>query len=115
MSLLLQILLGVVGTLPSFLSSEGVISSSYSNLFSASIAAIAAIIADIKGGGTPSSETQAVLVDLQGEYTAIQQNTSADPNVIGDIAEVSNLIGDAIAGWNSNVDPSTLDVPPAVQ
>ena len=114
MSLLLQILLGVVGTLPSFLSSEGVISSAYSNLFSASIAAIAAIIADIKGGGSASSETQAVLVALQGEYTAVQQNTSADPNVIGDIAEVSNLIGDAIAGWNSGVDPSTLPVPPEV-
>jgi hypothetical protein len=116
MSILVQLLVAIVGSVPSFLNSEGIISTGLTNLFNASIAAVAALVSAIKGGGTVTSELQASLAALQSEYTAIQEDTSADPAVIGGIAEVSNLVSDAIAGYEAaqTTDPGTLPVPPAV-
>lgn len=116
MSLLIQLLIGIAGSVPSFLSSEGIISASCQKLLNASLIAIGSIVAAIRGGGTATSELQAALAALQAEYTAIQQDTSADPAIIGAIAEVSNLVSDAIKGYEAaqTADPGTLLVPPAV-
>lgn len=117
-TLLLQLLAGIAGAVPAFLNSEGIISSGLEKLFDASVAAVETIIAAIKGGGTVTSESLAVLTALQAEYTAVRQNTSADPDVIGAIAEVSNLLSDGITGFTNastgGIDPSTLPVPPPV-
>ena len=113
-SLLVQLLLGIASSIPAFLDSEGIISAGLEKLFEVSLAAVTAIIAAIRSGGTAASELQSALSALQAEYTAIQQNTSADPVVLGEIAEVSLLVGDAIQGFENaqTVDPSTLPVPP---
>jgi hypothetical protein len=115
MSILVQLLVAIAGSVPALLNSEGIISNPLTNLFNVSIAAIASLVAAIKGGGTVTSELQASLTALQAEYTAIQKDTSASPAVIGGIAEVSNLVSDAITGYENaqTVDPSTLPVPPA--
>jgi len=116
LTLILALISGISGSLTNLLSSNGVISSALSSLINASVAAGLSLFNAIKSGGTTTGELQASLTALQAEYTAIQKDTSADPAVIGAIAEVSNLLNDAIAGWNDaqTNDPGDLPIPPPV-
>jgi hypothetical protein len=115
-TLILTLISAISGSLTSLLTADGVLSSNYSNLISASIAAGTALFNALKSGGTVTSELQTTLAALQAEYTAVQQDTGASPAVIGAITEVSNLVSDAITGYTNaqTTDPSTLPVPPAV-
>jgi hypothetical protein len=117
LTLILALISGISGSLTNLLSSSGVISAGLSSLINASVAAGVALFDAIKSGGTTTNVLQASLTALQAEYTAIQKDTSADPAVIGAIAEVSNLLNDAIAGWDTaqTVDPGTLPAPPPVE
>ena len=114
LTVILTLISALSGSLTSLLSTDGVLSSGLSNLINASVAAGIALFNALKSGGTVTSELLTVLKALQAEYTAIQQDTSADPVVVGAIAEVSNLVSDALTGYTSGVDPSTLDIPPEV-
>lgn len=115
LTLILTLISAISGSVTNLLGAEGVISNPIANLVSASIAALESLVAAFKAGGA-TTELQASLAALQTEYTAIQKDTSASPAVIGAIAEVSNLVSDAITGYQNaqNSDPGTLPVPPAV-
>ena len=115
-TLILTLISAISGSLTGLLSSDGVISAGLSNLINASVAAGVALFNALKGGGSVTSEVQSALKALQAEYTAVQQDTSADPAIVGAITEISNLVDDAISGFTNaaTVDPSTLPVPPAV-
>lgn len=114
MSILIQLIVAIASSLPSLLSAGGVISPGLGNLISASLTAIDSIVSALRSGGTVTAEVSADLAALQAEYAAIQKDTSADPVVIGKIAEISNLVDYALQGWSSGVDPSTLPIPPEV-
>lgn len=117
-TLILTLISALSGSLSGLLGSDGILSKGLADLINASVSAGIALFNAIKGGGPATSELQAALTALQAEYTAIKQDTSADPAVVGAIAEVSNLVDDALAGFTSassgGVDPGTLPVPPAV-
>lgn len=116
-TLILTLISALSGSLTGLLPSYGILSTGLSRLINASVAAGIALWNALKDGGTVTSELQQALTALQSEYTAIQQDTSADPAVVGAIAEVSGLVSDAIAGFTSATggeDPSALPVPPAV-
>ena len=118
-TLILTLISALSGSLTTILTGAGVLTPSLSSLINASIAAGVALFNALKSGGSVTSELQAALTALQAEYTAIQQDTSADPAVMGAIAEVSNLVSYAVTGFTNAssgaIDPSTLPVPPEVE
>jgi len=118
LTLILTIISAISGSLTGLLSSDGILSAGLTSLIDASSAAGIALFNALTSGGTVTSELTTALTALQTEYTAIEQDTSADPAVMGAIAESSNLVSDAITGFTNAssgaVDPSTLPVPPAV-
>jgi hypothetical protein len=115
-TLILTLISAISGSLTGLLSSDDILSTGLSSLINASVAAGIALWSALKGGGKVTSELQSTLTALQAEYTAIQEDTSANPAVVGAIAEVSALVSDAITGFTNaaTVDPGTLPVPPAV-
>lgn len=117
MNLILSLITAISGSLTGLLNKEGVVSDGLANLISVSISAGVALFNALKSGGTVTDEVQESLKALQAEYTAIQQDTSADPEVIGAIAEASNLVSYAIDGYTkaeAGADPADLKVPPPV-
>lgn len=109
------LLSSIAGLLPTLLADVGV-KTTLANLISASLAAFSALWADFKSGASALSASETALTALQAEFTAVKNDTSVSPAVIGAIAEVSNLVDDALIGWTNAqvVDPGTLPVPPAV-
>lgn len=117
MNLILTLITAIAGSMTGLLSTEGVISPNLTSLIDASVAAGLALFNAFKSGGTIAGEAQQALIALQAEYTAIQKDTSADPNVVGCIAEASNLVSYAIDGFvkaEAGADPADLPVPPPV-
>jgi len=117
LTLIIALISSLGGMVSNFLSADGIIPGNLSSLISASISAIGQLVTAFQSGGTPTSELQASLAALQAELTAVQQDTSTDPSILGDIAEISGLVQDAVTGFEAaqgGADPSTIPVPPAV-
>jgi hypothetical protein len=116
-TLILSLIGALSGSLGQFLSTEGVISGPLAGLISASITAGEQLFAALRNGGTATDELQAALTALQNELTAVKQDTSADPAIVDNIAEVDRLVQAAITGFTKaeqGDDPAALPVPPAV-
>ena len=117
-ALIAQLIASIANTIMGLLGKNGVVSNPIAELVESLVAAGAALFSAFTSGGSASSETQAALTQLDAMLTAIQQDTSTDPNVLGLIDETAGLVRAAIVGFaqadSGQVDPSTLDVPPAV-
>lgn len=118
-TLILTLISAIAGTLTNLLTANGVIPPNLQGLVTASVAAGTAMFNALRSGVGAAAELQAVLSALQAELAAVRQDTSADPAVVSLIAELDNLVGDAITGFtqasSGAVDPASLPVPPAVE
>ncbi len=110
--MLLTIIGLIVALLPGILKGVGV-NTNIDNLVAAAGTALAAIITGLKSGNPVNAE----LTALQAALTALQQDTTLDPTILGDIAEGVRDLQAAITAYQSaevNTDPSTLTPLPQV-
>ena len=87
-TLILTLISAISGSLPGYSVRTALFPPGALNLINASVAAGVALFNALKGGGSVTSEVQSALKALQAEYTAVQQNTSADPAIVGAITEI---------------------------
>lgn len=116
-TLILTLISALSGSLTSLLSGDGVLSGGLASLINASIAAGVALFNALRGGGSVSSELQSALTALQSELAAVKADTSADPTVVANLAELDKLVSAAVSGFTAaeqGADPSTLPTPPPV-
>jgi hypothetical protein len=111
--MLTEILLALAQLLPGILGQYGV-SPKLDNLIESGISALGAIFAAIRAGGN----VDAVLTALQAALAAVEADTSLDPKVLDETAELIRVLKSAIAAYQQAMvveDVSTLTPLPLVE